>query len=452
MKLGKVHKVALVLLAACGAPPKAPAVDHRELAAVHAHNETLITVQRATGRVKAALHRRDAAATGALRLPTPGACAALERAGGDVDAAWAAVLDAYAHLDARAVGRDGARGRAAQRARQARTQRGLDAAHREAWRARCASVPPVAPIEPPHEVTPGRLCRDLWRHEELLNLVAPKGWADRPHAALHVARRLSRNLDDELDVLLVLAHDGLRTTQVAAIDRGVPGLGSPAPYRAEHLPRWRRLEGVALLDAQRGLREAPTLYALARIHANRLPIDDCSPQLGGHWGYADVRGQLGGGGLEGDGEGTWLFSGGLVGNGGDVVPYAPLELYLLGLADPAEVGTVRFLRGALMAEDGSLRAAGTCTVDGPELVRRFGRRPRRDAPWRVGVVVVSATPITPDVARRYRADLAAVVASGPDQDPDRLNFYEATGGRGRLAVVVPSGRRAGCGPGAASLR
>jgi hypothetical protein len=239
---------------------------------------------------------------------------------------------------------------------------------------------------------------------------------------------------------------------VAAVDRGVPGLGGAAPYRPAHLPRWRRLEGVAVLDGRRGLRDAPILYALARIHANRLPLEGCSPQLGGHWGYADVRGQLGGGGLEPAGQGTWLFSGGLVGNGGDVVAYAPLELYLLGLADPSDVGTVRFLRGARAAEDGTLRAGGVCTVDGPELVRRFGRRPRRDAPWRVGVVVVSTAPLTSAVARRYRADLAALVAAGPDADPDRLNFHEATGGRGRLTVVVPSARRAGCGQGAASLR
>ncbi len=442
-----MQKLALIAFfaTACGAPP-GPVRDDARLAAVHAYNEALIDVQRATGRVKAALHRRDAAETGAVRLPTSEACAALDRAGGEVDAAWLGLQKAYDEIAEsvaarRPVEADGI----AQRQRQARRQRDLDAAHRAAWQTRCAGVAPVAVVEPPPDDAPGRLCRALWRYGDLLNLVVPTGWARRPHAGLEIARRLSRHLTDELDVLLVLAHEDPGPPRVFSVDRGLPGLGGPAPYRAGHLPRWRRLEGVVLLDATRGLREAPTLYGLARIHANRLPIEGCSPQLGGHWGYADVAGQLGGGHLEPTVAGRWSFAGRRAGGGGDVVGYAPLELYLLGLADPAEVGAVRFLRESRAGARGEVKAEGVCTVDGQELVRRFGRRPRRDAPWRIGAVVVSSAPLDREAARRYRADLAALFAPGPDEDPDRLNFHEATGGRGRLSLIVPGARRAGCG-------
>ncbi len=278
----KVQTIALLGLWSCAGAPPARGSDSlsRRLDRVRAYNELLIEVQRATAGAKAALNRRDAVETQVSRLPTAEACAALERAGAEVDAAWGRLEGAYGELASRAEPGSPPRARAEARGRITSTQRRLDVEHHRAWRARCDQLPPVAAVANVEPSPPARLCRDLWRHGDLLELVAPLAG---PHPALRVARRLSLALQDELDVLLVLAD--VDAPEVVAIARG-PERPSGA-YLPEHLPRWRRLRGVALLDARPGLRAGPSLHGLVAAHAGGGPWA-CGPGSAGHPGGNDV--------------------------------------------------------------------------------------------------------------------------------------------------------------------
>ena len=333
-------------------------------------------------------------------------------------------------------------------------QRRLDQAHHHAWRAWCAALPPRVDLPSPSPATVEPLCEGLARFGELLLVVGPP--PDTPHAGLALARRLSRRLEDDWEYLFVLVEPALDPVRAdaasVAIERGEPGRGAPAPFGPDRLPAWRDLRAVTVLDGAAGLRDGPSLRGLLRADANRLDLPGCSPQFGDAWGYSDVGGQLGGAvRLTPTGDGRWRPEGrdggpaGWIGAGGNRGPFAPVERYLLGLAAPEEVGPITFLGGVEEGPDGTLAARSRCVVDGPALVERFGRRPPRTAPLRIGVAVVASALPAPATLERHRRAAAALFAPGPDDDPLHTNLFEATGGRG-AAQVLPPRPRSGCRP------
>lgn len=431
----------------------APAPDDPARAEAARLDEALLVVQTATGAVRAALLRRDRVEARARERLDGERCAALAWAGERLDAAWGRLAEVHAQLAALSTRWPARQRRAAEAQLVVAQQRRLDAEHHAAWAARCAALPPTArpQIGPPPAAAP--LCDGLVRYGPLL--VVPEPPPAGGHGALPLVRRLSARLDDTWDVLLLLAEPGLDAAEAdrasIVIERGIPGLGAPAPLSPAHLPRWRALRAAVVLDGAAGLRRGPSLRALARADAGRVRPRDCgeAPPVG--WGYADVAGQLGGAALEPLDDGRWRpraahgGAPGWVGNGGNRVPYAPLELYLMGLVGPDAVGPVRFLGGVDEAADGALRADEVCTLDGAALVARYGRRPLADGPLRLGVAVVGVGAGDVATLERHRRALAAFAAPGPDDDALLLNDFEATARRARLQVVPPRARP-GCRP------
>ncbi len=416
-------------------------------------DEALLVVQTATGAVRAALLRRDRVEARARERLDGERCARLAGAGERVDAAWGRLAEVHAQLAASSTRWPARQHRAAEAQLVVAQQRRLDAEHHAAWAARCAALPPTArpPVSSPP--TPAPLCDGLVRYGPLL--VVPEPPPTGGHGALPLVRRLSARLDDAWDVLLLLAEPGLDAAEAdrasLVFERGIPGLGAPAPLAPAHLPRWRALRAAVVLDGAAGLRRGPSLRALARADAGRVRPPECGEAPPGGWGYADVAGQLGGARLEPASDGRLRpraphgGAPGWVGNGGNRVPYAPLELYLMGLAEPDAVGPVRFLAGVDEGADGALRAEKICTLDGAAFVARYGRRPLADRPLRLGVAVVGVGAGDTATLERHRRALAAFAAPGPDDDALLLNDFEATGGRARLAVVPPRARP-GCRP------
>ncbi len=425
------RSVVLLSLVACGGPGGAPTTPPASARGLH--DEAVAAVARATTRVKAALHRRReseaAARAGGACAPLLSELEALELAWAALKTRWVGLAEAAAPWSARVAG-----ARAA--AERVERQRLLDLRDARAWRAHCSSRAQVQALPKPAPVEPEPLCDGLTRHGEVLHLAREVDWA-RPHATLEVVRALSDWLADEWDLLFIVAP-GLEAAQAhgAAL---LMNRGHGGRYAAAHLPRWRRLHGALVFG--RSLTEAPSLHAVARPFGNDLRAPGCSPQLGlrGHWGYAEPGGQLGGGFLEPAGEGTWRLRGGLIGNCGNHCPYSGVELWLMGLAPPDEAW-VRFLESPEPQPDGRVRAAGTCAFSGAALPQRFGERPRREV-LKVGLVVVAPT-LDPLTLEGHRRALASFTRVGADEDPDRLDFWEATGGRGRLEVLVPAPRRA----------
>ena len=432
-------------------------------------------VGRATDVVKGAVHAREEARRSAEVTPTPAVCRTLDAAATVLDDAWQGLIARYGELIAAAAPYPdrGALARAGRRRslEQARAERTFA----ERWRARCAALPAVARMDPVAPSTPIPLCDGLVAHGTVLHDAGAD--TDRlraPLGGLYVARRLAARLADEVDFLFILVHGGLEASEVVRAGAWLdlpPGAASRAqPFPRvprSALPRWRRLRAAIVLDGAAGLRRSPSLWAIARTFANRLELPGCSPQFDGHWGYADVGGQLGGarpGGLRELSPGRWGLDGpgdrgpGLVANGGNAVPFAPLELHLMGLLPPSEVPPVTFLRNPRpddchLPDDASAicaRADGTCRLDASSLA---AGSPIASRAWRMAVVVVAPGHLDGASIEQYRRDLLAFTRPGPDDEPRLFNFYEATGGRARLEAIVPAvrpGVRA-CGASAALL-
>jgi hypothetical protein len=309
----------------------------------------------------------------------------------------------------------------------------------------CAQVPAVVEPPLPADAISRRVCADLIRHGDLLE------WRHDarpgPHGALRLVQQLSGALRDEWDAVFIVWGEvplALAEAASAWFERGTPGLGGAAPLAAGHLPRWRRLRSAVVLPSTAGLRAGPSLRGLAKAFGNRWSVPGCSPHAGGHWGPSDVGGQLGGGRLTPRGAGRYELGGGLVGNGANTTPYAPAELYLMGLLPLEQVPPITFLRGPTREADGAFRAEGTCRLTPSDLEARFGRRPPGPSEWRVGLVVIARQPLDAGEIARHQSDLAAFTAGGPDDDPWGLNFHEATAGHGHLIAHVPATRARAC--------
>ncbi|MBU0553486.1 hypothetical protein KJ940_18590, partial [Myxococcota bacterium] len=243
-----------------------------------------------------------------------------------------------------------------------------------------------------------------------------------PRGAWRAARALAARLPPGPNVLLILAEiDPLDAYEAAA-------LIGPGRYPAP--PGWPQLRGVFVLEAKDGLSEGPSLHALARVVAPRLalggPEEIDALQRRGYLITAATRGQLGGG-LRCEAGACALPDGrARIASGGNAAPYSELELALMGLRPWA--GLDEGLARLSMTPEG-LRRTGEVTL---EAIRAAAPPP--PPAWRLGVVWISAkAPSEPEVQRQLRA-LEAFARPGPDADPLRYNFYEATQGRGRLRL------------------
>ena len=114
-----------------------------------------------------------------------------------------------------------------------------------------------------------------------------------------------------------------------------------------------QLQSVLHLRTLSNLRGGPSLHEIMHRWANRL---DDIPNSGAHWGFSSVGGQLGGwapgtltflGGNSYDADGVNGGSGfGTIANGGNGVPFSPLELYLMGLTSTTTVEALQVAENA----------------------------------------------------------------------------------------------------------
>lgn len=288
-------------------------------------------------------------------------------------------------------------------------------------------------------VLPAAVIRDLQRAD----------W--RPEQVQHVTRLFYRSFDDEFDVLfLALADaDEARTGEGRAFRsrQAAEGLGLSGGDRTEAFGSAGRLLSALFLSSHSTLDGPLPLHELAHTWGQYI-LGETGHS--GHWGFSGVGGLLGGwdpGTLEQVNDSLWTareegrpgpFS--LSGPRGTLRTYAPLELYLMGLLPPDSVPPVQIAEAAdwVNVQEGTFRASRIRTVEVDELVARHGPRAPAygEAPTalRAAYVVVSSEPLD-DVARnKIDQDVEELSRPGPRELRWYLNFWEATGGRGRLVM------------------
>jgi hypothetical protein len=211
---------------------------------------------------------------------------------------------------------------------------------------------------------------------------------------------------------------------------------------------WRRLQGVIHLSAQSGIRSGATLHELAHRWGNYV-LPSVAQGNDAHWNFSDVGGQLGGwqaGTLRDLGDGLWQAQGPeghltfQPANGGSGVPYASLELYLMGLIGPEE--TTQAFHVADEAEwvdstRGIFRADRIRTVALDDIVAQWGPRipdvTTSQKAFRSLVIVLTTRPPSPARLALYDDDVRAFGTIG-DDGIYLYNFWEATGGRATMQL------------------
>ncbi len=194
-----------------------------------------------------------------------------------------------------------------------------------------------------------------------------------------------------------------------------------------------------------GLWRGPGLHELMHSWANyAVPTATRS-----HWGFSSANGQLGG--FDRDnlvelGAGRYRAGRfGTVANGGNGVPYSPIELYFAGLIPPGEVPDLWVAVDGERADDGSFTASDVREYSIEDIVAEQGRRvPASSTAQRhfraMVVLLMNDRPISRLQAEQLSEHVSAF--SHPRNDSERLyNYYEATGGRGTIAMDGLSGLR-----------
>ena len=209
------------------------------------------------------------------------------------------------------------------------------------------------------------------------------------------------------------------------------------------------LKSIVHLPYRTAILRGPMLHELLHAWANfAVPTS-----LEVHWGFSSANGQLGGFDRDnlvyhGGGRGGGRYSAGRFGtvaNGGNSVPYSPIELYLAGFIPPSEVPDLwvakdgQWTDGRDASDNRIFSASDIETWSVERIVAEHGARvpdwTSSQKSFRAAVVLLADEqfPATPTILREL-AD-AVRTFSHPGPDSNRLfNFWEATGGRATLKM------------------
>ncbi|HEV7732632.1 MAG TPA: hypothetical protein VGR62_10745 [Candidatus Binatia bacterium] len=231
------------------------------------------------------------------------------------------------------------------------------------------------------------------------------------------------------------------------VQNDTDGIG-PHFDSTERFGLWSRLQGVIHLSYEGSLRSAAGLHEFAHRWANYV-IPTSANTSDAHWNFSDVGGQLGGwqaGTLVELGDGLYQARGPgdhvsfqPFANGGATVPYASLELYLMGLIGADEVTDVHVAEEAEFVDsaNGIFRADRIRTVTMADILAEHGPRipdvTTSQKAFRTLVVVLAREALGPERLALYDDDIRAFSTAG-DDGTYLFNFWEATGGRASMQM------------------
>lgn len=244
----------------------------------------------------------------------------------------------------------------------------------------------------------------------------------------------------------------------------LPTIGLPGAYADPAYAAFPDLRAVVVLGLDADQTNGPTLHETA--HNWGVFLDpklgfgkDADTDFFSHWGASGVYGQLGGfdpatlvcTAPSADATTTCTEartgSFGPTANNGDVLPYAPFELYLMGLIPASEIpspipvlDTGHFVSFDEMTQQITFSLTGgirSVTVE-EVLTTMGGERPPMPPAERsmraAFVLVTDGGPMSPTALERTTA--WARVFGGVDDSPYLLSFCDATGGRARMDVAL----------------
>lgn len=215
-----------------------------------------------------------------------------------------------------------------------------------------------------------------------------------------------------------------------------------------------KLNNVLFMGSELDMYHRTFLHEFLHRDANFLPqLNSSDP---GHWGFSSVGGQLGGWApgtlnlLVGNVPAIWEADGPagrpyFYENSPDFpddgyIPYAPLELYLMGLIDAQELDPIQYATNPAYVNfaQGIFLADSIQTLTYQNIVAQEGLRTpgplHSQKDFRILTVVLTPNPMTQAEIDRFDTNVQLSSLPGSDGNPAVHNFWEATGGRARLTM------------------
>ncbi len=266
-----------------------------------------------------------------------------------------------------------------------------------------------------------------------------------------ISKKVYAYFKDDFDFIFVLSNEDEVPQDLYygisyKVKNDVEGIGSgiydgSAAYGSEG-----RLKSVIHLPVPSLIVNGPFLHEIMHYWGNQGFIPTT---VGGHWGYANVGGQLGGfdevialgnntyqGKLEGEnGFGTFA-------NGGNSVPYGNLELYLMGLIDVDELNDVQYAENPETQGSGKFTANDIITLTSAQLVSEHGSRiptvENSQKEFNAITVVLSHQKMSDGDLDAISANLENFARkSTPDSSWNGLfNFWQATQEKASLTIQL----------------
>lgn len=322
-------------------------------------------------------------------------------------------------------------------------------------------------LDPSLRVVPDRIQDDLYITDHVAFLVQPDTLAEllwligaRPPTAdiLSVGQRVYEKFPDVFDFLILNPaadrRGGIRGALLSARN-DVQGIGRPIADNSADWGSAGKLKAAFAL----GLTESgPVLHEIGHqwglFIGQSLGLQQCSAV---HVGVAGTGcGPLGGfdpDTLVDNGDGTYSVANrctSVGGAGADVTAYNPLNLYTMGLIPPSEVPPIpipvnvdcfSFVQD-FAADTFTFAADGITTITIEDLIAEHGSRVPDVAgsqkAFTLGWIVPTNRVLNSTETGWFEYRSEYVGRSEPGQDPFRLTFWDATGGRATLDTHLRS--------------
>ena len=230
------------------------------------------------------------------------------------------------------------------------------------------------------------------------------------------------------------------------VQNTVQGTGKSLYSRNQAVGSAGKLNAILHFPYNEALLYGPSLHEIMHSWANyAIPS-----MVGGHWGFSSAHGQLGGferTNLIDHGSGRYSAGRfGTIANGGNSLPYSPIELYFAGLIPPSEVPDLWVAEdGEWLGEDDSsghpiFTASQVSTWSIERIVAEHGARlpdsSLSQKQFRAALILLvdQRHPALEAVLDRLSTEVQYFTYAGSDSGNHLFNFWEATGGRATLAM------------------
>jgi len=240
------------------------------------------------------------------------------------------------------------------------------------------------------------------------------------------------------------AYSGISYT----IKNDTAGLGKSIYDNSAAYGSTGKLQTAIHFTAKGAVGNGPSLHEMMHRWANSL--SSVPTAAAGHWGFAGLPGQLGGwksstltdlggGQYQANNGRSGSTSFGTVANGGNGLPYADFELYLMGMIPTNGLPNILIPQNPAWVDSGNgiFSATGISTVTVAQVVAADGVRVpdynSSQKSFRIIHVILSVLPLTNMRWVDYDKEVYNFSLASSDGQ-SVYNFWEATGGRGTVRM------------------